>query len=355
MSDRHVVLAQVGCGYWGPNLLRAFAGQPASSVKLLAELRPERREYVTGSFPQVRVTDSWRSVLDDQEVDAVVIATPAATHYEITREALIAGKHVLVEKPLATQAAQARELAALAAERGRRLMTGHTFLYNAVVRRMRELIASGEIGDVYYVYSQRLNLGQTRSDVNVWWNLAPHDVSILCYLLGGALAESVAAHGVTLLQPGIADAAFALLRFPGGVAAHVHVSWLDPGKVRRVTVVGSRKMLVYDDVGEQKLAILDKGIDRVPSLGERMDFDHPDRTRLLRRMGDVVLPRIEMEEPLRVEAAHFLECVRNGSDPLSGPRHACDVVAMLEAGERSLAAGGAVVPVAHAADAAPAR
>jgi predicted dehydrogenase len=261
------------------------------------------------------------------------------------RHALVAGKHVLVEKPLATSVAQARELAELAAARQLRLMTGHTFLYNAVVRRMRELVASGEIGEVYYAYTQRLNLGQTRSDVNVWWNLAPHDVSILSYLLGGALAESVAAHGVTFLQPGIEDAAFAVLRFPRGVTAHVHVSWLDPGKVRRVTVVGSRKMLVYDDVGEHKLAVFDKGFDRVPSLGDRMDFDQPDSRRLLRRMGDVVLPRIDMEEPLRVQAAHFLECIRSGATPLSGPRHACDVVAMLEAGQRSLGEGGSVVAV----------
>jgi predicted dehydrogenase len=286
------------------------------------------------------VADSPAALLDDPEIDAVVIASPAATHYEIARRALLAGKHVLVEKPLATSGAHARELAELAGERRLQLMTGHTFLYNAAVRRMREIVASGGIGDVYYVYSQRLNLGQTRSDVDVWWNLAPHDVSILSYLLGGAVAESVAAQGITFLQPGIADAVFAVLRFPGGVAAHVHVSWLDPGKVRRVTVVGSRKMLVYDDVAEQKLAVLDQGFDRVPSLGDRMDFDHPDRTRLLRRMGDVWLPRIEMQEPLRAEAAHFLECVRTGAPPLSGPRHACDVVSMLEAGQRSLEQGG---------------
>jgi predicted dehydrogenase len=345
MLDRHLVLAQVGCGYWGPNLLRAFAGQPAAAVKWVAEVRPERRDYVRASFPQCRVTDSWRAVLEDEEVDAVVVATPAATHHGIVREALLRGKHVLVEKPLATTVVHARELADLAATRGRLLVTGHTFLYNAAVRRMRELIAGGEIGDVYYVYSQRLNLGQTRSDVNVWWNLAPHDVSILAFLLGGAVAQSVSAQGVTFLQPGIEDVAFAVLRFPAGVTAHVHVSWLDPGKVRKVTVVGSRKMLVYDDLADHRLAIYDRGIDRVPTLGERMDFDDYHGHQLLRRMGDVVLPRIDVEEPLRVEAAHFLDCIRNGAAPLSGPRHACEVVAVLEAGERSLRAGGAQVPV----------
>ena len=313
-------------------------------VKWVAESRPERREYVRANYPRSRATESWRSVVDDAEVDAVVVATHAAAHYEIARTALLAGKHVLVEKPLVTSSRDARELEALAKRSGRVLMTGHTFLYNAVVRRMRALIDAGAIGRIHYIYTQRLNLGQTRSDVNVWWNLAPHDVSILSYLLGDRVATSVTAQGVTFLQEGIEDVVFALLRFPEGVTAHVHVSWLDPGKVRRVVVVGSRKMLVYDDLADHKLAIYDSGIDRVPSLGDRMDFDHFDSYQLLRRMGDVVLPRIEMQEPLRVEAAHFLECLSAQGECLSGPRHACDVVGMLEAGEESLRRDGEAVP-----------
>jgi predicted dehydrogenase len=342
MTYDSIVLAQIGCGYWGPNLLRAFLGQPGCAIKWVAEPRPERQEYLRASHPQCRVTSSWQEVLEDPEVSAVVIATPAASHHEIVRAALLAGKHVLVEKPLATTVAQADELGALAARQGLTLMIGHTFLYNAVVRRMRELIVAGEIGDVYYIYTQRLNLGQIRTDVNVWWNLAPHDVSILSFLLGGERASTISAHGVAYLQPGIEDVAFAVLRFPSGVTAHIHVSWLDPGKVRRVTVVGSRKMLVYDDVSEHRLAVFDKGIDRVPVLGERMDFDHFDGHQLLRRMGDVVLPRIEVPEPLRVEAAHFLECLRSGRAPLPGPEHARDVVATLEAGQASMQGSGVV-------------
>jgi len=341
---KEVVLAQIGCGYWGPNLLRVFSAQPGCRVKWVAEGRPERREYVRSSYPQVGVAESVQAVLDDAEVEGVVIATPASTHFELARAALLLGKHVLVEKPLAFTLKDADALLRLSDRSGRVLMVGHTFLYNDAVRRMRELIDSGEIGDIHYVYTQRLNLGQIRTDVNVWWNLAPHDVSILSYLLGGQKAETVTAQGVAQLQAGIEDVVFAVVRYPSGVTAHVHVSWLDPGKVRKVIVVGSRKMLVYDDVRDQKLAIFDRGIDRVPALGDRMDFDRYDGYQLIRRLGDVVLPNVEVREPLKVEAAHFLGCVRDGSAPLTGPCHGRDVVATLEAGQRSLGGGG-IVPV----------
>ncbi len=344
MVAKDVVLAQIGCGYWGPNLLRVFSAQPGCRVKWVAEPRPERREYVRSSYPQVEVLESGQAVLDDPEVDGVVIATPASTHFDLAQAALRAGKHVLVEKPLAFTLKDADALLQLSDRSGRVLMIGHTFLYNDAVRRMRALVESGEIGDIHYIYTQRLNLGQIRTDVNVWWNLAPHDVSILSFLLGGQKAETVTAQGVAQLQARIEDVVFAVLRYPSGVTAHVHVSWLDPGKVRKVIVVGSRKMLVYDDVRDQKLAIFDRGIDRVPALGDRMDFDRYDGYQLIRRLGDVVLPNVEVREPLKVEAAHFLECVRTGSAPLTGPRHGRDVVATLEAGQQSLGGGG-IVPV----------
>jgi predicted dehydrogenase len=345
MTQDTLILAQIGCGYWGPNLLRNFSSQAGCRVKWVADVRAERRAYVQESFPLSGVTGSWEEVVSDPEVDGIVIASPAATHHAMAKAALLAGKHVLVEKPLAMSLEGADELSGLAATRGLVLMAGHTFLYNSAVHYMRDLISSGQIGDVFYFYTQRLNLGQVRSDVNAWWNLAPHDVSILHYLMGGQRPASVSVRGTSVLQPEIEDVAFAVLTWASGITAHIHVSWLDPGKVRRVTVVGSRKMVVYDDVSDDKIAIFDKGVDRVPKVGDRMDFDHFNGYQLLHRTGDVLLPRIVAQEPLRVEAAHFLECIRTGATPLTGPRHARDVVAVLEAGQASLRQQGAPVPL----------
>jgi len=340
------VLVQLGCGYWGPNLLRNFSAQPGCRVKWVAEPSAKRRAYVLENYPRSQVTPDWQVAVNDPEVDGVVVSTPASTHFELARAALRAGKHVFVEKPLAMTTGEADELASLAAATGRTLMVGHTFLYNAAVRYVKGLLDSGQLGQVYYIYSQRLNLGQVRSDVNAWWNLAPHDVSILLYLMDGVLPVSVAAHGVDYIQPGIEDVVFATLTWANRVCAHIQVSWLDPGKVRRMTLVGSRKMVVYDDVSDEKIAVLDKGVDRVPKAGERMDYDHFNSYQLLHRTGDVLLPRIDFQEPLKVEAAHFLECLRTGQPPLTGARHARDVVAVLEAAQRSLREGGRVVNIA---------
>jgi predicted dehydrogenase len=338
-------LSQLGCGYWGPNLLRNFSAQANCLVKWVAETSPERRAYVDANFPKTRTTPDWEKALTDPEVDAVVVATPAATHFDLAKRALGAGKHVFVEKPLATSTAEADVLVKLAATAGKVLMAGHTFLYNAAVRYAKKLLDDGELGPLYYLYSQRLNLGQVRSDVNAWWNLAPHDVSILLYLRDGALPATVSANGVDYIQPGVEDVVFATLTWPDRVAAQIHVSWLDPGKVRRTTLVGSRKMVVYDDVSDDKIAVVDKGVDRVPKVGERMDYDESGAYQLLHRTGDVWLPRIKFDEPLKVEASHFLDCVRNGKEPMSGPAHARDVVAVLEAGQRSLRDGGRPVAV----------
>jgi predicted dehydrogenase len=338
-------IGQLGCGYWGPNLLRNFSAQAGCLVKWVAEMSAERRSYVEANFPRSRTTADWEKVLADPEVEAVVVATPAATHAEIARRALAAGKHVFVEKPLATSVADADDLVRRAAAAGRVLMAGHTFLYNAAVRYVQALVERGDLGRLYYLYSHRLNLGQVRSDVNAWWNLAPHDVSILLYLMGGALPANVSAHGVDYIQPGVEDVVFASLTWPDRVTAQVHVSWLDPGKVRKMTLVGSRKMVVYDDVSDDKVAVIDKGVDRVPKLGEKMDYDESGAYQLLHRSGDVLLPRIKFDEPLKVESAHFLDCVRNGREPLTGPGHARDVVAVLEAGQRSLREGGGPVAV----------
>ena len=342
MTSKRVTLAQIGCGYWGPNLLRNFSAQKDCWVKFVAETSPERRAYVEANFPKSSAIADFDRVLQDAEIDAVIIATPAASHADLARQALKAGKHVFVEKPLATTTKDADQLIDLAARNSKTLMAGHTFLYNAAVRYAKKLVDEEALGQIYYIYSQRLNLGQVRTDVNAWWNLAPHDVSILLYWMNDELPVSVSAHGVSYIQPGIEDVVFANLTWASGVTAHIHVSWLDPGRVRKMSIVGSRKMVVYDDISDDKIAVLDKGVDRVPKAGQNMDYDNFNNFQIFHRMGDVLLPRLDFQEPLKVEAAHFLDCLRNGGEPLTGPKHARDVVAVLEAGGRSLRERAAV-------------
>lgn len=341
MSEK-ITIGQIGCGYWGPNVLRNFSAQPGCWVKYVAEINPERQAYVRANFPRSQVVSQLDALLSDSEVDAVVVATPAASHHALAKQVLESGKHVFVEKPLATSTEQADELVNLAAASGKTLMVGHTFLYNAAVRYAKKLLADESLGQLYYIYSQRLNLGQVRSDVNAWWNLAPHDVSILMYLMNDERPVSVSAVGVSYIQPGIEDVVFATLKWASGVTGHIHVSWLDPGKIRKMTLVGSRKMVVYDDVSDDKIKVYDKGVDRVPKIGERMDYDQSGDYQLIHRTGDILLPKIAFQEPLKTEAAHFLQCLRDGQQPLTGPQHARDVVAVLEATQTALKSGSAV-------------
>ncbi len=332
-------IAQLGCGYWGPNLLRNFHQLPNAEVVVVAEASEERRKFVERGFPGVRTVATAAEVFADATVEAVVIATPAFTHYQLAMEALQAGKHVFVEKPLATSVVEAREILELGKARGLTVMAGHTFLFNPAVRRLKELVDSGELGTLFYIYSQRLNLGQLRSDVNAWWNLAPHDVSILVYLLNSAGACEVTATGMAYIQPGVQDVVFATMKWASGAVGHVHVSWLDPGKVRKITLVGSRKMVVYDDMADSKITIYDKGFDKIPRLGDDMTFDQTGRPDMKMRTGDIHQPFISGEEPLKAEAKHFVHCVQTGAAPLTGGDHALQVVALLEAGDRSLQEG----------------
>jgi predicted dehydrogenase len=325
-----LVLAQIGCGYWGPNLLRNFSSLPGCDVRYVADASAERRAFVHANFPKTSAVESSDVAFDDPEVAGVIIATPAATHFALARRAVEAGKHVLVEKPLATTVAEVDELARCAARRGRVVMAGHTFVYNPAVRYVRKLIDAGELGDVRYVHSQRLNLGRIRSDIDALWNFAPHDISIIQYWLGDQEPTSVSRQGMDYIQSGVDDVVFLNLVYPDKVIANVHVSWLDPQKVRKMTVVGSRKMVVYDDVADDKVAIYDKGIDRKAVLGEHMDFDHPARIDFSYRSGDILLPQVRFVEPLRLEAEHFAECIREGTEPTTGIRHARTVVSILE-------------------------
>jgi len=326
----NLVLAQLGCGYWGPNLLRNFSALPGCTVKYVVDSSAERRAFVEKNFPLTRAIESHEIVLEDPGVDGVVIATPAASHFSLAIEVLDAGKHVFVEKPLATKVAEVDELSRLAAKRNLVVMTGHTFVYNSAVRYVKKLIDSGELGDLRYIYSQRLNLGRIRSDIDALWNFAPHDISIIQYWLGDPEPISIGRQGMAYMQEGIDDVVFLTLEYPGKVIANIHVSWLDPQKVRKMIIVGSRKMVVYDDIAENKIAIYDKGIDRRAILGENMDFDNLQVSSFNYRTGDILIPEVKFAEPLRVEAQHFADCILNSREPLTGLSHARTVVSILE-------------------------
>jgi predicted dehydrogenase len=345
---QEVVLAQIGCGYWGPNLLRNFSALPNCRVKYVVDASPERRLFVERNFPRSKAVDSTGPVFDDPEVTGVVIATPAGTHFELARAALLAGKHVFVEKPLATTVAEVDELGRLAEADKRVVMVGHTFIYNTAVRYVKELIDEGTLGDVRYIYSQRLNLGRIRSDIDALWNFAPHDISIIQYWLGNPTPVSVFRQGMDYMQAGIEDVVFLTLAYPGKIMANIHVSWLDPQKVRKMIIVGSKKMVVYDDVADNMITIYDKGIDKRAVLGENMDFDHPRRMEFSYRSGDILLPQIKRIEPLRAEAEHYVDCIANGRQSTTGIAHARTVVSILER-SKSMVAAEATADVATGA------
>jgi len=322
-------VAQIGVGYWGPNLLRNLVNSKECEVKMVADISVERQDYVKSLYPYIDVTSDIRKVMDDSSIDAVIIATPVKTHFDLAMQALDKRKHTLVEKPMATTVAEVNKIADLSKKNKLVAMVGHTFLYNAAVRYLKKLIDSGELGDIRYIYAQRLNLGRIRSDVDALWNLAPHDVSIIQYLLDDPIPISVTRKGMDYVQDGIEDVVFLDITYPNKIIANIHVSWLDPNKVRRMTVVGSNKMVVYDDISENKIAIYDKGIDRMAILGENMDYDHKEFFKYNHRSGDVLLPKIDFKEPLKVEISHFLDCIQNGTKCLTGPEHARNVVEIL--------------------------
>ena len=330
MEDNKTVnVAQIGVGYWGPNLLRNLVANKRCNVKYVADVNRERRSFVKGLYPSVTVTNQSEEVISDPSVDAVVIATPAGSHYDLAMQALNSGKHILVEKPMAGTAEEVWKIGELAAKKNLVAMVGHTFIFNAAVRFIKQYIDSGKLGEIRYIYSQRLNLGRIRSDVDALWNFAPHDVSIIQYLMNDTPPVSVSVCGMDYIQDGIDDVSFMNIAYPSKVMANVHVSWLDPRKVRSMTVVGSHKMIVYDDIAESKIAIYDKGIDRMAVLGEHMDFDTPQVCSFNMRSGDVLLPKIEFAEPLKHEVAHFFDCIIDGVDCMTGPEHALEVVRIL--------------------------
>jgi predicted dehydrogenase len=334
MTRNETVLAQLGCGYWGPNLLRNFSALPKCRVKYVVDSSPERRAFVETNFPRTVATDSVAEVFSDPEINGVIIATPAGSHFQLAKEALLSGKHIFVEKPLATKVTEVDELDQLAQNRSLVVMAGHTFIYNAAVRYVKKLMDAGELGEIRYIYSQRLNLGRIRSDIDALWNFAPHDISIIQYWLSDPNPVSVHRLGMDFIQNGVDDVVFLSIVYPKKIIANIHVSWLDPQKVRKMIVVGSRKMIVYDDVADVKIAIYDKGIDKKAILGQNMDFDSPRPEQFSYRSGDILMPDVQFTEPLRSEAESFVECIWNGKQPLTGIPHARTVVSILENAQR---------------------
>ncbi len=332
-----VGIGLIGLGYWGPNIARNLYQNPSCELRFICDIDSKKAEYAGQHYPNTEFITNHVDMLESGDVDAVAIALPAANHYAFVKEALQKGKHVLVEKPLALRTEEARELVELAQNKKRVLMVGHTFLYNAAVRAVKKHIDEGDLGDIYYIYSQRLNLGRVRSDINAMWNLAPHDVSIVLYWLN-AEPVRVSAKGITKLQDGIEDVVFLNIDFENGVSAHIHTSWLDPGKTRKMTVVGTKKMIVYDDISsDAKIRIYDKGIDRVESnLARGVPYDTFGQYQLLMRSGDVHIPRIDFTEPLKVECGHFIDCIVNGEAPMTDGDDGLEVVRVLEAGQISL-------------------
>jgi predicted dehydrogenase len=329
MSADHadpVRVGVVGLGYWGPNLARNLAAIPGCDLQWLCDPSAPAREKLARSFPSARATGELADLLEDPDLDAVVLATPVPTHAELAISVVGAGKHCFVEKPLATNASDAEAAVAAAERAGKTLMVGHLLEYHPAVGRLKELIDGGELGALYYLYGNRLNLGKLREDENALWSLGAHDVSVVLHLTGEEPEECLA-NGASYVRAGIQDVVFCYLRFPSGVSAHLHLSWLDPHKERRLTVVGARRMATFDDMLlEGKLAVYDKGFDEdARSWGE-----------YIARSGDIFSPRISNAEPLRIECEHFLECIRTGSSPRSDGLSGLRVVRVLEQLQRSL-------------------
>jgi predicted dehydrogenase len=316
----------VGLGYWGPNLARNLAAIPGCELAWLCDGDEQRLARLAPSFPGARLAGELDELLGDERLDAVVLATPVPSHAELAIEVARAGKHCFVEKPLATNAADAELAVEAAAQAERILMVGHLLEYHPAVARLKQLVESGELGPLYYLYGNRLNLGKLRADENALWSLGAHDVSVALHLIDEEPAECYA-HGASFVRAGVQDVVFCYLRFPSGVMAHLHLSWLDPHKERRITVVGAERMATFDDMLiEGKLTVYDKGFDEdTRSWGE-----------YIARSGDIFSPRIPNVEPLRLECEHFIECVRTGATPRSDGLSGLRVVRVLEALQRSL-------------------
>lgn len=324
----------IGCGYWGPNLVRNFSALNDCRVKTLCDNDTRRLEAVSSLYPQVELTTDYSRLIEDSNIDAVVISTPVRYHFEMALQSLQAGKHTFVEKPMVRKVQEGRILLETAQKQNLTLMVGHTFIYSPAVRKMKQIIESGELGDIQYVAARRLNLGLFQKDINVAWDLAPHDISIILYILPGS-PESVNCQGKGHVHPHIEDITNMVLNYSNGRIATIQSSWLDPNKVRDMTVVGSKKMLVYNDLEPmEKIKIYDKRVEIPPHYDTFAEFHYAYH------YGDMHAPYIKQYEPLKRECQHFLDCIRAGKECESGGIEALMVVQVLEAANKSLKNGG---------------
>jgi predicted dehydrogenase len=338
-----IEVAVVGIGGWGKNLARNYSQLPEANLRYVCDLDQAKLDQAARQYPGSKLTRNFDELLEDESLQAVVIATTAPAHFALAKRVLEAGKDVYVEKPLVLDVGHAEELIRIASENKRILMVGHLLEYHPVVNRLKDMIKNGELGQVYYIYAQRLNLGTVRGDENALWNFAPHDISSILYMLGQEPTD-VSARGQCYLQKDIEDVVFLSLNFANKAMAHIQVSWLDPHKTRKITIVGSRKMAVFDDLeANEKLRIYDKGA--------QVSTDYDSFAEYVGlRFGDILVPYIKVSEPLRLECLHFLECVRTRRKPVSDGYDGLRVVKVLDAAQRSLKANGEPVRIAPLSD-----
>lgn len=332
-------IAVIGCGYWGPNLIRNFNQLASCEMVACCDLSEDNLKRVGSLYSNILVTTNYQEITQDPEIDAVAIATPVFSHWELAKKCLEAGKHVLIEKPMASNSEQCIDLIETAKKYNRVLMIGHTFEYTAAVNKAKEIVDSGELGEIYYISSTRVNLGLFQPDINVIWDLAPHDISIISYILDES-PIGVGSQGKAHYNKEIEDVAQMTLNYPNGTIAFIHNSWLDPDKIRKTTIVGNKKMLVYNDISpNEKIKIYDKGVEAPPYYDTYAEFQFSYR------YGDIYTPRIEEYEPLKRECEHFIECIRESKAPKSDGLSGLRVVSILEAANKSMRNGGAQQPI----------
>jgi len=334
---KRIKVGVVGCGYWGPNLIRNFRSLPDCSMKMMCDVSEPRLAHLKTLYPEVEGETSYKHMLNGVGLDAVVIATSVRSHFPMAKASLLAGKHTFIEKPMAASSGECEELIDIARRQGAVLMVGHTFLYSPAVRKIKEIVQCGDIGEIRYICARRLNLGLFQKDINVAWDLAPHDIAIILHIMERE-AITINCHGSAHVTPGVEDVTTMWLNFPGERSAIIHSSWLDPRKVREMTIVGSKRMIVYDDVSPlEKIRIFDARVERPPHYDTFAEFNYAYH------YGDVHVPYIKQEEPLKTECQHFLDCINQGKTPMTDGRQGLELIHILEASSQSLKLGGALV------------